>query len=405
MLGPTSFQDIRTVDGQVFQTFKEAAIKLKLLKDDQEWFRTMEEAATFQMPVQLRMLFSMILIHGDIVDGRSLYNACRNDLIEDYLLTHSEYMAEQLALRDIEEHLQQFGKKCEHFQLESPVEVGAEENNMDQSMDSDELDRLMSMMNSEQRTAFQIIIDSVEGRISGKCFFLSGAGGCGKTFLYKVLSGYVENNGGVVKAVAPTGLAATLLKNGKTVHSGFGLPLDLTERSVSRFSQRCSDFEALSRTKLIIWDEISMCHHYMLEAVDRSLRDLMNKEEAFGGITIVVGGDFRQQAPVVVRGKKVDIVEACAKSSPLWRQFQELKLIKNMRVNQNELEFVDWLLKVGDGGADIDPAFLRVPDDCLTDNLVRSVFGEDINSLSHVELASRAILCPKNVDTAAMNAV
>lgn len=96
-----------------------------------------------------------------------------------------------------------------------------------------------------------------------------------------------------------------------------------------------------------------MCSSHLFNAVDRSLRELLNSEKPFGGIPIVVGGDFRQQAPVVLHGNRVKIVEACVKSSPLWKVFKELKLIKNMRVNQEEVEFTKWLLNVGSGYGDV----------------------------------------------------
>ena len=59
--GPKSFEDIRTVNGITMATFKEAAGALGLLDDDQEWLRCMQEAISFQMPVQIRHLFAIIL--------------------------------------------------------------------------------------------------------------------------------------------------------------------------------------------------------------------------------------------------------------------------------------------------------------------------------------------------------
>jgi ATP-dependent DNA helicase PIF1 len=77
----------------------------------------------------------------------------------------------------------------------------------------------------------------------------------------------------------------------------------------------------------------------------------------FGGNTIVFGGDFRQILPVVHRGSRADIVNASINSSLLWSNCQVLRLIKNMRVqlcydqahNVAIKEFVDWILKIGDG--------------------------------------------------------
>uniref|UniRef100_A0A1Y1KC94 ATP-dependent DNA helicase n=1 Tax=Photinus pyralis TaxID=7054 RepID=A0A1Y1KC94_PHOPY len=197
----------------------------------------------------------------------------------------------------------------------------------------------------------------------------------------------------------------TFILGGKTVHSGFGIPINLDETTTSRFKQGTNSWRELKNTKLIIWDEISMCHAHLLNAVDRSLRFLMNCDDPFGGIVIVVGGDFRQQAPVVPHGTRVQIVEACVKSSPVWKHFKELKLLQNMRLNQGNAVFGEWLLSVG-GGVDAAAKhcdFVQLSSDIITDDIVKSVYGENINTLSSDRLASMAILCPKNADTLLIN--
>ncbi len=66
--------------------------------------------------------------------------------------------------------------------------------------------------------------------------------------------------------------------------------------------------ELVRKADLIIWDEASMMHRRAFEAVDRTLRDLMQLDDAegtekiFGGKTVVLGGDFQQILPVVPKG-------------------------------------------------------------------------------------------------------
>ena len=60
--------------------------------------------------------------------------------------------------------------------------------------------------------------------------------------------------------------------------------------------------ELFKKTKLIIWDEVSMQHKYCVEAVDRTLQDICDDKQSFGGITVVLGGDFRQILPVIPKG-------------------------------------------------------------------------------------------------------
>ncbi|KAF8555561.1 hypothetical protein OG21DRAFT_1393465, partial [Imleria badia] len=55
-------------------------------------------------------------------------------------------------------------------------------------------------------------------------------------------------------------------------------------------------------------NEAGSQHHYVLEAVDRTLRDLLNRDVPFGGITVLLSGDFRQTLPVIQHGSRAQIV-------------------------------------------------------------------------------------------------
>ena len=61
--GTKSFEELQIVDGIQCDTFKEACVMLGLLKDDMQWHKAMAEAASFQMPYQLRRMFVIILTH------------------------------------------------------------------------------------------------------------------------------------------------------------------------------------------------------------------------------------------------------------------------------------------------------------------------------------------------------
>jgi hypothetical protein len=97
-------------------------------------------------------------------------------------------------------------------------------------------------------------------------------------------------------------------------------------------------FLTLWQLLLLIWDEALMMHRQAFEAVDRTLRDLMQlddtqaTEKIFGGKTVVLGGDFRQILPVVPKGGREDIVSASLPRSHLWQHVTILRLHINMRV-------------------------------------------------------------------------
>ena len=85
--------------------------------------------------------------------------------------------------------------------------------------------------------------------------------------------------------------------------------------------RRNSELAELIRVaKVIIWDEAPMMHRHVFEAVDRSLRDICDRDRPFGGKVFVMGGDFRQCLPVVPKGTKTQVVEACLSRSPLWHE-------------------------------------------------------------------------------------
>lgn len=80
-------------------------------------------------------------------------------------------------------------------------------------------------MNVEQKKAFKEIVNKVMSNQSGS-FFINGAGGTGKTFLYRVILIAIRSKGIIALARAISGFAASLLSGGRTTHSRFKVLLD-----------------------------------------------------------------------------------------------------------------------------------------------------------------------------------
>ena len=79
----------------------------------------------------------------------------------------------------------------------------------------------------------------------------------------------------------------------------------------------------LRRVSLIVWDEAAMGNRKLLEGLDQTLRFLRDDDDVpFGGVTVVVSGDFRQTLPVVPDGNRAQVVAATLKRSPLWPRFR-----------------------------------------------------------------------------------
>ena len=138
--------------------------------------------------------------------------------------------------------------------------------------------------------------------MKGLLFFLDGPGGSEKTFLYNALLSRVRGENKIALACASSGIAALLLSNGRTAHSRFKIPIDLNNESTCNIKVTSNHASLLRQASLIIWDEASMTHRHAFEAVDRTLRDVMQTDSLFGGKTILLGGHFRQVLPMIPRG-------------------------------------------------------------------------------------------------------
>lgn len=136
----------------------------------------------------------------------------------------------------------------------------------------------------------------------GKNIFLTGAAGSGKTYLLNKYIHYLKENNVTVAVTASTGIAATHLQ-GTTIHSwsGIGVKDNLTQQDLEKLLVTERIKRNYKKTKVLIIDEISMLHKHQLDMVDAVARYMLKGEHAFGGIQIVLCGDFFQLPPVSSR--------------------------------------------------------------------------------------------------------
>lgn len=244
-------------------------------------------------------------------------------------------------------------------------------------------------------------------------FFLDAPGGTGKTFLINLLLAKVRSDGGIALAVASSGIAATLLKGGKTAHTAFKLPLNLihTETVLCNISKQSNMAKVPRDCKLIVWDESTMAHKGGFEALSRT-----GNNRVMGGVTVLLAGDFRQTLPVVPRGTRADEIKACIKLSYLWPVIQKISLKKNMRVNLrggvSAGQFSELLFKIGDGEYSVFESKIVILSDLsiVVNSLadLASKIYPDIENLMEKStewLCERAILTPKNSMAAVINKI
>lgn len=134
---------------------------------------------------------------------------------------------------------------------------------------------------------------------SGANVFLTGSAGAGKTFLLNQFIDYLKSKKIKVGVTASTGIAATHL-NGRTIHSWAGLEIEraLTDKQIKKKLKRDELVERISDAQVLVIDEISMLDADRLDLVDRMCRAVKNPFSPFGGIQVVLCGDFFQLPPV-----------------------------------------------------------------------------------------------------------
>jgi hypothetical protein len=268
-------------------------------------------------------------------------------------------------------------------------------------------------LNADQHAAFEKITSAVSTK-SGEIFFLHGPGGTGKTYLYNTLCYHLRSQQKIVLCVASSGIAALLLKGGRTAHSCFKIPIPCNEDSVCGFSKNSHLAELIRITDLVIWDEAPMQHRHVMETVDRHFRDVRNSNKLFGGLTFVFGGDFQQILPVILKGSRAQIVGACLQSSNLWgpRTMTVLKLEQNMRLNINieaEQNFAKWQLEVGHGQHTDEECNISLPEhfrcrENTVASLIDTIYPE-VDTANHPNeyFSERTILSCKNDDVDSLN--
>ncbi|XP_074342032.1 uncharacterized protein LOC141679429 [Apium graveolens] len=452
--GALSFSQLRTIDGTTYDTFKEACGALGLLNNDKQWHDALEENALSAMPIQIRAMFVNILAYCSVSDPLALWEKHWPALSDDVLyirrkisdnihLTLPEYEIQNYALAEIEKLLNDVGKSLRDFHMMPfPDErffhtfvnrLIAEET----SYNKEELrlnhDKAHKNLNSRQLDVYNAVVDNVN-KNNGGMFFVYGSGGCGKTFLWQTLCSRFRSEGKIVLPVAGSGITATLLPGGRTAHSRFKIPLKLDQSSISGIKHGTDIAELMQHTSLIIWDEAPMQHRYAIEAVDRSLLDIMAAVDVeqgrrpFGGIIVVFGGDFRQILPVLPKAGRAEIVNASFNKSHLWKSCSVFLLSQNMRLHSGNSEarnkviadFSKWQLDIGDGKvecidthrADVETEFV-VPDEYVVKSplktpiktLIDIIYPDFQNNLHSQEyLRSRSILTPTNVVVDDINA-
>ncbi|KAL3503783.1 hypothetical protein ACH5RR_033624 [Cinchona calisaya] len=318
------------------------------------------------------------------------------------------------TLKSIDSFLQSMGKNLDHYDLPPlPVEVTdsaatyPKEIRDEISIEIPHDDYSAEInLNLEQEVSFQTILSRINEGIP-RVFFVDGPGGTGKTYLYRALLAHRSSRGKIALATATSRVAAPIMPGGRTAHSHFKIPIISNETSTCNIPVQSGNAKLIRKASLIIWDEAPMAKHWAIETLDRSMKDIINSTEPFGGKVIVFGGDFRQVLLVVPKGTIQQTIDASLVKSYLWTYMEKLSLSRNMRARTDPI-FSDFLLRVRSGDEPMDDeGNIELPnemvikydddDDKSEDRLINAIFPSLQENPSSAEyITSRAILATTN---------
>ena len=134
---------------------------------------------------------------------------------------------------------------------------------------------------------------------TGVNVYLTGSAGSGKTFLLNQYISYLHAHDIPVAVTASTGIAATHM-NGMTIHgwSGIGIKDTMNEYDIELLEGKQYLWKRFEKARVLIIDEVSMLHAHRLDIVDKVCRRFKRCDKPFGGLQVILSGDFFQLPPI-----------------------------------------------------------------------------------------------------------
>lgn len=171
----------------------------------------------------------------------------------------------------------------------------------------------------------------------GHNVYLTGPAGSGKTFLLNQYINFLKNKKVGVGITASTGIAATHM-NGRTIHSwaGLGIKDEITDDHLLKLLRNINFRIRFLNTKVLIIDEVSMIHSFRLDMVDKVCRAFKNNELPFGGLQVILSGDFFQLPPVCKNGEDDSFVH----TSKAWENMNIKVCYLTEQFRQQDLNFL-----------------------------------------------------------------
>ena len=197
-------------------------------------------------------------------------------------------------------------------------------------------------MNRDQRLFYGLAIAGHNG-------ILLGRGGTGKTFVVEKIASALVSSGKKIQLTSSTGISTKLFKGATTLHSfaGIGTCRWNADTLIQQIARKPHVVSRLQEVDTLIIDECSMISSRLFELVEVIVRHFRKSEIFFGGMQILLSGDFWQLPPVkneFDEGKYLF-------ESIVFNNFSHIIVLQQV-IRQKEKEFVMFLNDLAEGKCD-----------------------------------------------------
>jgi len=151
---------------------------------------------------------------------------------------------------------------------------------------------IMTDLTEDQLRVFNKFLD-------GESIFITGPGGCGKSFLIESIKKSCIERNRIIGITALTGTAASLI-GGQTLHgwSGIGLAKEPADVIVRKIYTRKDTYKKWKDVNVLVIDEVSMMSAELFNKLNSIGQKLRKDDRFYGGIQMVFCGDFAQLEPI-----------------------------------------------------------------------------------------------------------
>ncbi|MFA6524935.1 MAG: PIF1 family DEAD/DEAH box helicase [Patescibacteria group bacterium] len=225
----------------------------------------------------------------------------------------------------------------------------------------------------------------------GHNVFLTGFAGSGKTFLLNKYIEYLKGNNVEVGVTASTGIAATHME-GRTIHSwaGMGINDKMTKTEIKKILKKPHLRKRIANARVLIIDEISMLGHRQLDLADQICRIGKEQDLPFGGMQVILSGDFFQLPPINRASNEEQ--NKFATESAVWQEMELKICYLDEQFRQSDQLFTKILNEIRDDRVTADTIStlmtrlnIEVAPDVIPTKL--NTHNADVDSINERELA------------------